>query len=78
MGMSQEQWRSADFFHMSLELPIVVNGGFINLEAIFYLANVCERHFTTYAGCFDTDAEIVQNRLNRRLTNKPKEKTNKS
>ena len=46
MAMSQEQWRSADFFHMS-ELPIVVNGGFINLESIFYLANLCERHFTT-------------------------------
>ena len=74
MAMSQEQWRSADFFHMS-ELPIVVNGGFINLESIFYLANLCERHFTTYAGCFDTDAEVVQHR---RLTNKPKEKTNKS
>lgn len=53
--MSQEQWRSADFFHMSLELPIVVNGGFINLEAIL--------------------VEIVQNR---RLANKPKQKTNKS
>lgn len=34
MAMSQEQWRSADFFHMTSELPIVVNGGFINLEAI--------------------------------------------
>ncbi len=56
MAMSQEQWRSADFFPMA-QLQTVVNGhGFINLEAI-NLAN--RRHFTTYTGCFDTDAEIV-------------------